>query len=58
MSRKLYKELKLISFDEFKVIEGHPHFNTEYETYNALASAKEYIKHTYREGWTLPDMPK
>lgn len=48
------EELKVVTSDEFKIIEGHPHFNTQYATFNALETAREYIKHTYREGWSLP----
>jgi len=51
------EEFKVVTTDEFKVIDGHPHFNTEYTSLNALETAKEYVKHAYREGWTLPDMP-
>jgi hypothetical protein len=51
------EELKIIKSDDFKVIDGHPTFKKEYDTRNALASAAEYIKHTYRQGWNLPDMP-
>jgi len=47
----------IISENSFKVIEGHPHFDEKTEKFNALAAANEYIRHTYREGWTLPDMP-
>ena len=49
--------LKVVSVDEFKVIEGHPHFNRKFATFNASEIAEEYIRHTYREGWSLPDMP-
>ncbi|MEN8156273.1 MAG: Gfo/Idh/MocA family oxidoreductase [Bacteroidota bacterium] len=45
-------ELKIVSSDEFKVIDGHPHFNTKYVTLNAEETVKEYIKHNYREGWS------
>ena len=48
---------KVVTTDEFKVIDGHPHFNTEYTSLNAVEMAKEYIRHSYREGWGLPDMP-
>ena len=51
------EKLKVISVDEFKVIEGHPHFNTQYKTFNALEAISNYIKHSYRDGWKLPDMP-
>jgi hypothetical protein len=50
-------EFKVVTSDEFKVIDGHPHFNTEYTSLNALKAAKDYIRHSYREGWGLPDMP-
>ncbi len=39
----------------FRVIDGHPHFDTKYVTLNAEETVKEYIKHNYREGWTLPE---
>jgi hypothetical protein len=51
------EELKIMKSDEFKVVDGHPTFNKTYDTFNALSSANEYIKHTYREGWSLPEMP-
>ena len=51
------EELKIITSDEFKVKDGHPTFNKKYKTFNAMASADEYIKHTYRDGWNLPAMP-
>ena len=51
------EELKVVDVDEFKVVDGHPHFNTQYITLNALEAANEYIKHNYREGWSLPEMP-
>jgi hypothetical protein len=46
----------MISAD-FKIVDGHPTFKNEYKTLNALESASEYIKHTYRQGWNLPVMP-
>ncbi|MEA5128850.1 MAG: Gfo/Idh/MocA family oxidoreductase [Proteiniphilum sp.] len=51
------EELMITSENSFKVIEGHPYFNEKTEKFNALAATDEYIKHTYREGWTLPPMP-
>jgi predicted dehydrogenase len=47
-------ELKVVTMDEFKVVNGHPNFNTQYASFNAKQSAREYIRHTYREGWSLP----
>jgi predicted dehydrogenase len=49
--------VKVVTLNEFKVIDGHPYFNTQYAKSNALPAANEYIKHTYREGWSLPAMP-
>ena len=51
------EELKIMTSDEFKVIDGHPTFNRKFEKYNASASANEYIRHTYRDGWNLPALP-
>ena len=49
-------ELKIVTLDEFKVIDGHPHFNTQYAKSNAIEAASGFIKHSYREGWSLPAM--
>lgn len=46
-------EIRIVTTDKFNVIEGHPHFDTQYATIKALPAAEEYIKHTYREGWKL-----
>jgi len=44
--------------DGFEIKDGHPTFNkTMTEPVNARAFAQELIKHTYRDGWTLPAMP-
>ena len=51
------EKLKVVSSNDFKVIDGHPHSEVKHQTFNALEASKEYIKHTYREGWKLPDMP-
>lgn len=52
------EELKVVVSDDFSVVDGHPTFDKKYLTFNALESAGEYIRHTYRQGWTLPDLPK
>ena len=51
------EELKILISDDFKVLDGHPIFDKKYDMFNALASANEYIRHTYRQGWNLPSMP-
>lgn len=44
--------------DGFSVHDGHPTFEDKYtDPINAQAFAAELIKHTYREGYALPDMP-
>ena len=45
--------------DGFTIHNGHPSFNKTWtEPQNALQLSQELIKHTYREGWKLPEMPK
>jgi len=51
------EELSIIAENSFKIIDGHPHFDKKTEKFHALTTVNEYIKHTYREGWTLPGMP-
>lgn len=51
------EELKIVAKNDFKILDGHPHSEVKHDTFNALQAANEYIKHTYREGWSLPAMP-
>ena len=51
------EKLKVLSNDVFSRIDGKPNFSRSYETFSALEAAKEYVKHTYRDGWELPTMP-
>jgi hypothetical protein len=46
-------EIRVVTSDTFRVIEGHPHFDTDFATMPAKQAAEEYIRHTYREGWGL-----
>lgn len=46
-------EIRVVLSDKFEIIDGHPHFDTKHETINAKQAAEEYIRHTYREGWSL-----
>ncbi|HSI74341.1 MAG TPA: hypothetical protein VK957_00535, partial [Lunatimonas sp.] len=50
-------KLRVIQSDQFSIQNGRPSFDTQYVELDALASATEYIRHTYREGWNLPAMP-
>ncbi|MEE9461628.1 MAG: Gfo/Idh/MocA family oxidoreductase [Bacteroidales bacterium] len=46
--------IRIVTLDEFDVIDGHPHFKTEYtDPINAKGFAEELIKHNYREGWSF-----
>ncbi len=53
------EEIKIITKDNFEIHDGHPTFNKEWtKPVSAKSFAKELIKHDYRDGWKLPDMPK
>ena len=45
--------------DGFTIHDGHPSFNKTWtDPINAKQFAAELVKHNYREGWNLPDMPR
>ncbi|MBP6068246.1 Gfo/Idh/MocA family oxidoreductase [Bacteroides sp.] len=45
--------------DGFEIHNGHPTFNKTWtDPVNAQQFAAELVKHNYREGWRLPDMPR
>ena len=51
--------IKTVIEDGFKIEDGHPTFaKTWTEPVNAVKYAESLIKHEYRKGWTLPEMPK
>lgn len=51
--------IKTVIKDGFTIKDGHPSFNkTMTDPINALAFAQEMVKHTYRDGWKLPEMPR
>jgi len=50
--------IRIIKKDNFKIHDGHPTFARDMtDPINANAFAEELIKHNYRNGWKLPDMP-
>ena len=51
-------KVKIVNFDDFKVVDGHPHFDRRFAEFNAQEMADEWIRHTYHNGFTLPEMPK
>ena len=52
------EEIKFCLDKGMVINEGNPTFNEVYSNpLNAKKFASELIRHNYREGWTLPDMP-
>ena len=50
--------VKICVSDNFTVTDGDPRFDRKWtEPINAKQFAAEMIKHNYRKGWSLPDMP-
>ena len=43
--------IKVLSQNEFEVLDGDPKFKKEYETMPAFEMAEEWIRHNYRRGW-------
>lgn len=50
-------KIKIVSLDDFKVIDGDPRFDRRFTDFNAKDIANEWIKHTYHNGFNLPEMP-
>lgn len=50
-------KVRLTISDNFTIIDGDPKFDRPNITIDAKAFASEMIRHTYRDGWSLPDMP-
>ena len=51
-------KIKTVIKDGFTIHDGHPSFDKTWtDPVDANAFAEELIKHNYREGWKLPDMP-
>lgn len=50
--------LRIVTKDEFRMEDGNPSFNREMtDPINAKEFASNLIRHEYRDGWSLPDMP-
>lgn len=45
-------EIRVVTTDQFEVVDGDPRFHTEYATINARNAAEQYVRRTYREGWS------
>jgi hypothetical protein len=52
------EEIKILIKDDFKIVDGDPKFNKIWtDPVNAKQFAEGLIKHNYRAGWKLVDMP-
>jgi len=50
--------VKTVIEDGFVIHDGHPTFDKKWtDEMSAQEYAAELIRHTYRDGWSLPDMP-
>ena len=45
-------EIRVVTSDQFEVVNGDPKFNTSYATINAREAAQNYIHPSYRKGWS------
>ena len=43
--------IRVLSQNDFEVLDGDPKFKKKYDTLPALEMAEEWIRHTYRRGW-------
>ena len=46
-----FEEMKVLTKDNFEIINGDPKFSKDYKTIPALDGANEWIRHNYRQGW-------
>jgi hypothetical protein len=52
------EQIRTVIKDGFTIKDGHPTFDKTWtEPTGAKAYSEELVEHTYREGWSLPDMP-
>lgn len=53
------EKIKIQISDNFRVEDGDPKFDKKFtEPFNAKEFAAQLIKHNYRQGWNLAEMPK
>ena len=52
------ESIKFVRSDDFAMKKGRPKFDKTFtDPINAKAFAQELVQHTYRSGWSLPEMP-
>jgi len=52
------EKIQVVSVDKFEVIDGDPRFDRQFTELDAADAAREWINHTYHNGFTLPAMPQ
>ncbi|MFB2121093.1 Gfo/Idh/MocA family protein [Parapedobacter sp. 2B3] len=52
------EKIQVVSVDNFEVIDGDPRFDRRFIELNAADAAREWINHTYHNGFKLPEMPR
>lgn len=51
-------KIRIVTADHYAVVDGDPRFDRRFADFNALDMSKEWIRHTYENGFKLPDMPE
>jgi len=52
------EKIRTVIKDGFAIHDGHPTFKKDWtEAISANEYSQELVKHKYRDGWSLPDMP-
>ena len=51
-------KIKIVTVDDFKVMTEIRVLTRRFAEFNAAEMANEWIKHTYNNGFSLPDMPR
>jgi hypothetical protein len=52
------EEIRIVIEDGFSILDGDPTFDKKWtDPVNAKQFSKDLVKHKYREGWSLADMP-
>jgi len=49
--------IRIVTVDDFMVIDGDPKFDRRFANFNASEIAEEWVRHAYQNGFTLPPMP-
>lgn len=50
-------KIRIVTLDDYAVVDGDPHFDRRFADFSAQDMAREWISHTYNNGFKLPEMP-